>query len=383
MKNKSSFQIQKKFFAISLSLLVAIGLASTTGSGSVSALPETAIPYHYWASFGSGYGQYVSAIYVDGTDIYVGGQFTDLGGVSGATNIARWDGSAWHALDTGLEYGPSAIIRVGSWIYAGGSFKNAGGDPDADNLARWDGNAWSSLGGNNLAGANDMVFDLETDGTKLFVAGQFANAAGIPDADTVAVWDGSAWFALGTGLPGAYVRSLALYDGQLYAGGTYTFLAHFDGASWSYLPGLTSPQGDIYLYPVGNDLYVGGAFLNAGSIDEADHIARWDGSNWHALGNGLNGSVYALAGYGSNLIVSGTFTDAGGNPNADILALWDGAAWQDMGGGMTGYVGSFSWQGNDLYTGGSFDDAHGDPLQDNLIVWKTGPQTYLPMVIKP
>ena len=34
--------------------------------------------------------------------VYVGGQFTTAGGVA-ASRIARWDGSSWSALGTGMD----------------------------------------------------------------------------------------------------------------------------------------------------------------------------------------------------------------------------------------------------------------------------------------
>jgi hypothetical protein len=67
----------------------------------------------------------------------------------------------------------------------------------------------------------------------------------------------------------------------------------------------------------GTNVYVGGVFTDAGGNPNADYIARWDGSAWHALGDGVNGTVNAIAVSGTDLYVGGWFTDAGGNPNAD------------------------------------------------------------------
>jgi hypothetical protein len=385
MKTFSSTLKGMRFFVLSLLLLLTVGLAGMPASEPVIAATSeitatsAIIPHHFWVPFGNGFNGNIQALYVDGSDVYVGGQFTDLGGVSGATNIARWDGSAWHALGTGLNSAPSAIIRVGSWLYAGGSFTDAGGDTAADNIARWNGSVWSSVGGNQL---NSMVFCLATDGSNLYVGGQFTNAAGIAEGDNVAVWNGATWGALGAGRPYS-VRSLAFYDSKLHAGGGIPWLSVFDGATWSGVPGASGYAYNVYLMPVGSDLYAGGEFTDAGGIAEADHVARWDGSNWHALGDGLNGDIYAVTAFGSDLIATGSFTDAGGNPDADTIARWDGAAWQDMEAGMTGFIGAFAWQGNDLLAGGYFDDAHGDPLQDNLIIWKEAMLTFLPMVIRP
>ena len=334
MKNKSILHQFMISAGVVILLLAMLNPLTSFDSSSVSAETSTVVnPYHVWVPFGNGVNIYISKIYVDGTDIYVSGSFVDIGGVPGATGIARWDGSAWHALGTGLNSAPSAIIRVGAWLYAGGSFTDAGGDPAADNIARWDGSNWSSLGGNNI---NSMVFSFTTDGTNLYVGGQFTASPGIPQGNAVAVWNGSSWAALGNGLLSS-VRSLAFYNSKLHAAGGWPGLSMFDGLAWNPITGLSGTY-NVYLVPIGTDLFVGGDFLAAGSVAGADHIARWDGSNWYALGSGLNGDVYSMTSYGSDLIVSGNFTDAAGNPTADEIARWDGSAWHDMGGGMTSFI---------------------------------------------
>src|SRR5436190_9023121 len=49
-------------------------------------------------------------------------------------------------------------------------------------------------------------------------------------------------------------------------------------------------------------LLVGGAFENAGGVADADYIASWDGTRWHALGaSRLAGAVNAIA-YGAGKV---------------------------------------------------------------------------------
>lgn len=45
-----------------------------------------------WAALGNGFDGQVYAIAIHGTDVYVGGEFTQAGSVP-ALNVARWDGS--------------------------------------------------------------------------------------------------------------------------------------------------------------------------------------------------------------------------------------------------------------------------------------------------
>jgi hypothetical protein len=55
----------------------------------------------------------VLALAFDGSDLYAGGLFTMAGGTS-ALRIARWDGTAWSALGTGMDSTVWALAVHGS-----------------------------------------------------------------------------------------------------------------------------------------------------------------------------------------------------------------------------------------------------------------------------
>jgi hypothetical protein len=76
-------------------------------------------------------------------------------------------------------------------------------------------------------------------------------------------------------------------------------------------------------------VYVGGSFTNAGSVPGTSNIARWNiaNSTWNALGTGITGVldvVYAIAITGTNVYVGGAFTNAGSVPGTSNIARWDG-----------------------------------------------------------
>jgi hypothetical protein len=106
----------------------------------------------------------------------------------------------------------------------------------------------------------------------------------------------------------------------------------------------------------GGTLYAGGWFTTAGG-SAANCIAQWDGSNWSALGSGING-VLTLAVSGSTLYAGGEFTTAGGDPGNNI-AQWDGSSWSGVGSGMDNFVGALAMSGGTLYAGGGFTTAGG------------------------
>lgn len=159
-------------------------------------------------------------------------------------------------------------------VYAGGKFDSAG-TIKANNIAKWNGTSWDSLG----SGVNGVVKALLAYNGKLYAGGNFTTAGGMP-ANNIAVWNGSAWSALGTGTNGA-VYALTIHNGDLYAGGGFTQaggntvnnVAKWDGTNWSALAG--GRNNEVYaLASFKGDLYAGGKFTG-GMSDTAKYIARF------------------------------------------------------------------------------------------------------------
>lgn len=342
-----------------------------------------------WFSMGAfgGANNLVRAAVMDGSGhLIIGGDFTAVGTVP-ANRIARWDGSSWSALGSGL--GSSFSDRVdamavsGSYVYAGGSFTNAG-SVAVSRIARWDGAAWSALGSGVGGGDYAAVSALATSGSELYVGGSFTNAGGVA-VNHIAMWDGSNWSALGSGVGGvaspgsASVHALAVSGGDLYAGGYFRtagevaadFVAKWDGSNWSALG--HGVYGSVYALAVsGTDLYAGGSFKRAGAIWPF-RVAKWDGGSWSTLGTGIGStsdvwSVSALAISGSDLYAGGHFGSAGGVP-ASNMARWDGSNWAPLNSGVNGYaVNALAAADSNVYAGGSFTMA-GSGRAENIARW--------------
>jgi hypothetical protein len=167
----------------------------------------------------------VSALAAIGSDLYAGGDFTAAGFML-ANYIAKWDGSSWSPLGSGMGGAHPTIEDLavsGSDLYAGGRFTTAGG-VSANNVAKWDGSTWSALG----SGTDNPVRTLAVSGSDLY-AGGYLTAAGGVSANHIAKWDGSTWSALGTGTYGVggpwsnpSVSGLAVSGDALFVGGGFT-----------------------------------------------------------------------------------------------------------------------------------------------------------------
>ena len=153
----------------------------------------------------------------------------------------------------------------------------------------------------------------------------------------IAKWNGVAWSALSTEL-NSWVQTLAfdakkiLYVGGLFTNAAYPYLCKWDGTSFSAVGTNADINNFVYFITEAPDgkIYVGGLFTNAGGVANADYIACWNGSQWEALGTGVNNAVYTIRIYNEKVYVGGYFDKAGGITLTDRFAIWSNGAWQPV-----------------------------------------------------
>ncbi len=371
-----------------------------------------------WMSLGGvagvGVDSYINAAVVDGSgNLYIGGGFAVVGDIN-AYSVAKWDGTNWSALGSGVDGYVTALAVSGSNLYAGGHFETAGGN-SARNIAKWDGSNWSPVG-SGLSGSVDVT-SLAVSGDDLYAGASATDGPG----GYVTKWDGTNWSAVyleGSPFPYGRVDALAVLGGDLFAGGLFVllgdsainYIAKWNGTNWSALG--SGVNGAVFRLAVsGNNLLAGGDFTIAGGA-AASHIAQWDGNRWSALGAGVDTDVGALAvsgtdifaGYsacmmpdeggfariarwnGTNwsdlgsgigfsssalcaLAISGTNLYAGGAvPGAGFIVKWDGTHWPALGPGLNGAVAALTVSENTLYAGGYFTAA-GDVAANYISQW--------------
>src|SRR5262249_48595857 len=155
------------------------------------------------------------------------------------------------------------------------------------------------------------------------------------------------------------------------------------GTSWTGLgAGISATPSDPFppvaqaVIAFQGSLYVGGAFSRAGSVG-TNTISRWDGTARQAGSGGVGlaqggrpPSIEAMAVYddgrGQALYVGGILDEVGGVPVRNI-ARWDGTAWSALGDGVGSDVNDRvlsmavfdDGAGPALFVGGEFADAGG------------------------
>lgn len=290
----------------------------------------------------------------------------------------------WKTIATGTNGNVETISESENGAkYVGGNFTTAG-TQNVTNLALLNtNNEWQPFS----SGANGPIYAtaLASDGT-LFVAGDFNTIGGV-SANNIARWNGTSWSALTTGTNGPVSKIIFDTNGALYVGGVFTTagglavnnIAKWENNAWQALTdnstGISGTNNEIrsMAFDNSNNLYVGGNFDTAGG-NSASRIARWNGSNWSALGAGTSGFVQAIEPLGNYLYVGGNFSIAG-NQTVNRIARYNltNSSWETLGTGLSGNVNTITTDGTYIYVGGTFDTASDNgstnKIVNNLARW--------------
>lgn len=247
---------------------------------------------------------------------------------------------------------------------------------------------------------NDIVEDIDVINGKVIVAFSYYNGSSFAQSGEIVGGGVTPYYNnLGSGF--GFDR-FKVIDGELYACGLYSYYGCFkfleDTKGWSSVATNKTPSGsytsisDVEFYngqivkanghdpfvEIGSgdvamgsglndnveclqyyngDLIAGGSFDSTGNGTYASCVARWNGTDWEAMGDGLQGgTVFDMAVYDSKLIATGTFKTTGGK-DCRFIAQWDGTTWSDLGGSLTGgFNGGRDVEvyGGELFVGGDF-----------------------------
>jgi len=278
---------------------------------------------------------YALAVGPDGS-LYVGGNFTSAGGVANTAYIAKWNGSVWTPLGQGTdgEVNSLAFDNSGN-LYVGGGFSHVhatggAGVADTVRIAKWDGTTWTALG-TGITTASSYVYALAVAAdNSVYAGGDFTTANGVTVAN-IAKWNGTTFTTLGGGMAGAtpVVRALSIgSDGMVYAGGrfltaggvTVNGIAAWNGSVWSALGvGVGTPATDAVwaLKSTPGILYAGGFFSKMGGVSLPDKMAAWNGSSWFPLDIDFAGTSYI---YSIMFDVSGKLFIGNATPGSSVSA---------------------------------------------------------------
>ncbi len=175
-------------------------------------------------------------------------------------------------------------------------------------------------------------FTVDTFQNILWVTGIFDGAAGILSPNCLG-FDGTNWIAFPgvmDSLRAARINNTLVYNGDLIiCRDNLVQKFSFNTNQWTTIG--TASNGVSCLGIYNGDLIAAGGF---GDIDgvPANRIARWDGTQWYPLNNGITGSSHVINDveiYNGRLFAGGAFDYADSN-DAWNIAVWNGVSWNNL-----------------------------------------------------
>jgi hypothetical protein len=270
----------------------------------------------------------VYALAVSNGTVYVGGQFTDIGGcddcyglvgLDAVSGEATWSSAAsLEDQDNDPHVGPSALAVSGGTVYVGGNFVWAGGYRReylaALDVASGAVTAWNP-------GASSSHIALAVSGSTIYVGDGRVRAIDAADGATN-IWSVST--------DGA-VAALAVSGGTVYAGGYFgsiggqprSGIAALDAISGAATTWNPNAQGQIDALTVnGGTVYAGGYFTSIGG-QPRNNIAALDAVTGvaTALNPNADDRVLALAASDGAVYLGGQFHHVGGQLSPGIAAI--------------------------------------------------------------
>lgn len=318
-----------------------------------------------WSPLGQGTNGIVTALYADdvNNELIIGGAFQ-----TPYLGICKWNGLSYSSLGSGILGNAVYCIKPynGDLIVCG-DFHTAGGI-SVNNIAKWNGIQWLPMG-NGFNGTDAYVFDLEIFNGELYAAGSFTTPIG-----NVAKWNGIDWVSINADADGA-VQDLKTFGNELILTGEFDTIAGIPASKAARYDGnnFSSFSSDIFddqiighgLASDGNEILMTGDFTTINTVDY-NHVALWDGDSYNQLSTGVDARVHCSEFYNGKYVIGGDFVVAGGNI-INHVALWNGIEWESLGDGLYDFPYVFATLNGELYAGGAFQLVNGSATNANFI----------------
>lgn len=311
---------------------------------------------------GSARGRILCATFDSEGAMYLGGAFGKMKDIY-TQNLIRLNGEEATAVF------PSGIDSVVNWVecnnkgdvYICGVFSPINIYSDEKHFKKLDGDSWITLP------------DIPSERPSSEIVDSRGNIYMVDDYEDIIQWNGTGWKPFADIFSRNFIRRLAIdADDNIYIGGGFDSVgiagastkipaanvARWDGTEWQSIgDGLDSYVWTIAAGPVGTLYAI--AYSHADSIN---HIIRWDGTSWSEIGTVHN--VNATEAFNltadrkGNVYVCGPYDSIGGIKCN--CAMWNGESWTALNKqSRVVYYDQITDTSGNLYVTGQFDSIGG------------------------
>ena len=249
----------------------------------------------------NGWGANYEAVWI--LTVFDGKLYAGLGNSANDAEVWAWDGSNWtkvggDGVGGGWSTNHEAVMSM--TVYSGELYAGLGTSTNDSEVWKYDGSTWTQVGGDGVASSWNGHYE-EVDILRIYNGKLYAGlGAGAGDAE---VWeyDGSTWTLVGgsdvnnSWTSGTYerIRSMAVYNGQLYVG-----------------TGDSAGDGEVWAWNGTTWVQMGGDSINdswGSTIEYVGSLIDYHGRLYAGTGVSANADamVYSI---GDNAYLAGTAT---------------------------------------------------------------------------
>ena len=258
----------------------------------------------------------VDAMAATDSELYVG-----LGASTADGEVWRWNGTSWTKIGGDSLNGgwTNYVERVASIaIHNGNIYAGLGSSTGDGEIWEWNGTSWTKIGGDGVGGSWSTTTYQQIESMISYDGKLYAGLGNVTGAGTLWQWDGSAWTQIGgddingSWTTGTYerVKTLAVYNGDLYAG-----------------LGYSTGDGEVWRLSGNSWTKIGGTGLNngwGGDIEEIGSFSAYKGKFY--VGTGLSANADARVwSWGNNAFLQSA-TSTFDTDWHHVAATYDGAA---------------------------------------------------------
>ncbi|MCA9392326.1 S8 family serine peptidase [candidate division WWE3 bacterium] len=319
----------------------------------------------------------VKSIAISGNDVYIGGSFTSVNGVTRnrMAKLSLVDGGLDSTFNPNANQTVNTIAVASDGLYVGGVFTTLGGE-DRDYFAKINKNDGSVISAFNL-GFNGEVKDLLLSGTSLYAGGAFSIVGGYGRSNLVKIDTTNATVDLTfLSQPNSTVLSIVKSGTSLYVSGYFT---NIGGYAKSYLGKINANTGTldlsfsaevngvVYKTKYSNEkLFISGGFteLNGEENYTLGKVSALTGETDSGFDASAGPSAYSIEIVGGDLFVGGSFKSVNGYVRNRVAKINNttGLVDPDFKVAVNSVVNSMALFGNNLYIGGTFSVVDGNSI---------------------
>jgi len=283
------------------------------------------------------------------TNVWAVGEFATAS--AGQTLVEHWNGASWSVMSSpnvgsGSNFLDAVSADSSTDVWAVGGFGSAGTSQTL--VEHWNGVSWSVVSSPSPGSSFNVLYGVTAvSSNDVWAVGTFSNTSG-PSQTLIEHWNGVSWSVVSSFSPGSSSNELrgvaADATNDVWAvgilsntgGSSLTLIEHWDGVSWSLIPGVTFGSSLTELFGVTSlapiNVWAVGILSNTGG-SSLTLIEHWNGVSWSVspavnFGSALT-ELFGVATIAPNDVWAvGDFQNTGANQFVlPLTEHWNGASW--------------------------------------------------------